>query len=186
MRYYRQSLWSVANVITFALFPILLTKARYGGFSWAPLIGLLFLMFLFRRFVPDIARREVPRHLAFVILAAFGALWSYLNQGASLKEIGWMLFLFLLLWGFDGLTRPYWEIRDDSLIQRRLFGRKVLPMSQIVYAGPVKGAAGRNAYFAHHVLIQTASGERMLVDTPRRESFLEEMRKRLPQVTVDS
>jgi hypothetical protein len=79
----------------------------------------------------------------------------------------------------------YWEIRDDRVVQRRLFLRTALPFSEITYVGPVTGQASRHKYFERHILIRNVAGKRMFVNTGDPEAFLTEMRKHLPRITLN-
>jgi hypothetical protein len=78
----------------------------------------------------------------------------------------------------------YWEIGDDRLIHRRYFSLTVFPFSEITYIGPMIGEASTHKFFDKTILVRNAVGKRMFVTTVDPETFLDQMRKHLPQITL--
>jgi hypothetical protein len=182
--YYGKSIWTARNLVFFGLFPTLWAHSRLGGLSWIPLLAFLVLMAVLGRWLP-IANRPLPPRVVFPLLAACGALWSYFLEDHSLWHALFTAVVMLALWALAAAASLHWEIHDDVVVERRFFRRKVFPMPEITYIGPMTGAAGQFQYFAKHLLIKNAAGGSMIVDTPQHEAFLAEMRKHLPQVTLN-
>jgi hypothetical protein len=79
----------------------------------------------------------------------------------------------------------YWEILPDRLVHRRYFQSMAWPLAEIVYVGPVTGgAAGRKAT-RDWIEIRNAAGQRMIAQPGNPKAFLEEMRKHLPEITLE-
>lgn len=187
VRFYRQTIFSVRNVLILMLFPTLLAWLRQDHSMWLPLVGFVVLVEVMRRYLPKLSEERVPATAFYAVLTAFGTLWAYFRQESSL----WLVFItFVFLLGMCALIERihrsrHWEIRDDCVVERRYFHRIVFPFSEIAYVGPMTGAASQFDYFNMHILIRNASGEKIIVSTPQYKTFLQEMRKRLPLTTLN-
>jgi hypothetical protein len=79
----------------------------------------------------------------------------------------------------------YWEIRPDRLVHQRYFQRIAWPFSEITYAGPMTGKAAGNRTAKDWIEIRNLSGQRMIAQPADPQAFLEEMRRHLPQITLN-
>ena len=187
MRYYRQTVYSVQNVVVFTASPIVVVYFRRYHSPLLGILAVILLAVMIRQGFPEFADKRIPEHLVFTFWVILGTLSAYFLQGHSL----WLsLFMLWVLLGCCGLIRLnhrswYWEIGDDSVIQRRHFRRNVFPFSEITYVGPMTGTASEHKYFSKHILIRNIAGEKMFVETPQCETFLVEMRKHLPLITLN-
>lgn len=80
----------------------------------------------------------------------------------------------------------YWDILPDRLIQRRYFGRTTFLFPDITYCGPVTGNLAGRLQTRDWIEIRTSSGKWMVAQPDDRAAFLNEMRKHLPKVTLNS
>jgi hypothetical protein len=185
VRYYRQTIFSVRNVVVVTLIPPLLSSIHRGQSSLVLFLAFVLLLGVTRHYSPRISNKRVPANLVLTLWVTEGALWAYFREGQSL----WILFFVLLvLMSFAGLTKLihrscYWQIQEGCVIQRHYFRRIVFPFSEITYVGPMTDVAGLYEYFAEHILIENISGEQIVVNTPQREAFWAEMNKHLPLIT---
>jgi hypothetical protein len=79
----------------------------------------------------------------------------------------------------------YWDIRADYFAQRRYFSRIVMPYSEIVYVGPISGRMMGKASVTKLIEIRNAAGKRIIALPSNSEAFLTEMRKHLPEITLN-
>jgi hypothetical protein len=122
----------------------------------------------------------VPVGMAVVLL-------RYLLQGRSLLTsvmyaIASGIPLALLVYVFH--RRWYWEVGDTRLVHRRFLGRTSFPFSDITYVGPMTGEGSGYEFFEKMILVRTAEGQRMFIDTVDPDALLAEMRQHLPGITL--
>jgi len=116
--------------------------------------------------------------LAFALLIAV----DFSRRGYPLWEVFLAGVLSLSLF-YIGHFFWYWEILPDRLVHQRYFLKVVFPFPEITYAGPVTGPAAQHAAARKWILIQNATGRRMIANPANPEAFLSQMRERLPGIT---
>jgi hypothetical protein len=79
----------------------------------------------------------------------------------------------------------YWDILPDHFAQRRFFERVVMPYSEIVYVGPIEAQIKGIAAARNWIEIRNAAGKRIIAQPSDPNAFLAEMRKHLPEITLN-
>ena len=79
----------------------------------------------------------------------------------------------------------YWEIYPDRLIHRRYFQQIIFPFSEITYVGPMTGNSASHKSVRNWILVQNTDGRSMIVQSAVPEAFLSQMRKYLPEITLN-
>jgi len=83
------------------------------------------------------------------------------------------------------IRRWYWEVGETRLVHRRFLVRTTYPFSDITYVGPMTGEGSGYTFFEKTILVRTAEGQRMFIDTTDPDALLAEMRQRLPGITLN-
>jgi hypothetical protein len=79
----------------------------------------------------------------------------------------------------------YWEILPDRLVHRSYFQRTVWPFQEITYIGPLSGKLAASKAAKNWIEIRNASGQRMIAQPADTKAFLDEMRRHLPEITLN-
>jgi hypothetical protein len=126
--------------------------------------------------------------LAIVPVGMLVVLLRYLLQGRSLltsvlDALAGGIPLALLVYVFH--KGWYWEVGETRLVHRRLLRRTTFPFSDITYVGPMTGEGSEYEFFEKTILVRTAEGQRMFIDTTDPDALLAEMRQHLPGITLN-
>jgi hypothetical protein len=79
----------------------------------------------------------------------------------------------------------YWDIRDSYFAQRRYFSRIVMPYSKIIYVGPMSTRMHAILGARSWIEVRSADGRIIIAQPADSKAFLNEMRKHLPEITLN-